>query len=85
MPKPPPTPDDLKERKKRASEWKMFRRRHLFTQRRLADTVGISRRTVQQVENAHITPHLSTLVLFEKLKRKHAREKKWPKPITSNP
>jgi DNA-binding XRE family transcriptional regulator len=60
-----------KSRMKRADEWKQFRGQFLFTQRRLADIVGISRRTIQQVEGAKITPHPDTLLLFEAFKMKH--------------
>jgi len=59
----------------RAEEWKMFRRNHMFTQRRLAQMIGVSRRTIQQVENGYITPHQQTVRLFEAFKRKHTREK----------
>lgn len=60
-----------RERRARANEWKRFRRTYLFTQRRLADTMGISRRTVQQIENCYITPHPRTLRRFEELIKRY--------------
>jgi DNA-binding XRE family transcriptional regulator len=63
--------EDAKERKKRANEWRMFRRNNLFTQKRLAEIVGVSRRTIQQIENMHITPRPQTLRRFIDLKKKH--------------
>jgi DNA-binding XRE family transcriptional regulator len=76
MSRPKPNTDDLKKRKKRAAEWKQFRKNFLFTQKKLADTMAdsvgaISRRTIQQIEAAKITPHPSTLRLFAIFKKKH--------------
>jgi DNA-binding XRE family transcriptional regulator len=79
-PKPPAPPpdtgemDELQLREVRASEWKLFRRDNLFTQRRLAEIVGVSRRTIQLVEGAHITPHPQTLRRFEVFRIKCGRE-----------
>jgi DNA-binding XRE family transcriptional regulator len=63
--------EDRRQRKERAQDWKLFRKNNLFTQRRLADTLGISRRTIQQIEGAYITPHPQTLRRFEVFKRRH--------------
>lgn len=73
MPRLKPTVGDLKERKQRALDWKLFRKDHFFTQRRLASYLGISRRTIQQVEAAKITPHPGTLSLFSIFREKHER------------
>lgn len=56
--------DELRERKQRAVAWKKFRRDYLFTQRKLAEMVGVSRRTVQLIEAGKLTPRPSTLRLF---------------------
>lgn len=61
------------ERRVRAQEWKVFRANNMFTQRRLAQVIGCSRRTVQQVEGAYVVPHLQTLRNFEALKAKYLR------------
>lgn len=71
MAKPKPCAFNLKDRKKRAEEWRQFRRNHLFTQTRLADIVGISRRTIQQIEAGKITPHPDTLRVFATFRKKH--------------
>jgi DNA-binding XRE family transcriptional regulator len=63
--------EDAEQRQQRAEEWKMFRRNNLFTQKRLAEVVGISRRTIQLVEYGAITPQPQTLRRFIKLKRKY--------------
>ena len=63
--------ESAKVRKERANEWKRFRQDYLFTQRRLAGIVGISRRTIQQIEGAKITPHNDTLRLFAAFKKRH--------------
>ena len=65
-----PEKQDQKKRLKRAKEWKKFRDENLFTQKRLADIIGVSRRTIQQIEAGRITPHPTTLRLFAVFKRK---------------
>jgi DNA-binding XRE family transcriptional regulator len=71
MPRPKPTSRALYERKDRAQEWKVFRRNNLLTQKRLAHIMGVSRRTIQLVEGAYITPHPKTLRLFSQFKNKY--------------
>jgi DNA-binding XRE family transcriptional regulator len=61
---------DLKQRRKRANDWKLFRRNNLFTQKRLAEVIGVSRRTIQQIEGGHITPRDVTLRRFAVFKQK---------------
>jgi DNA-binding XRE family transcriptional regulator len=70
MPRLKPTRRDLKERQARAVEWKSFRKVYLFTQKRLGDIVGISRRTVQQIEAGKVTPHPATLRKFISYRQK---------------
>jgi DNA-binding XRE family transcriptional regulator len=76
-PEPPPPQTDeeeeLRQRDKRANDWKLFRRNNLFTQRRLAEIIGVSRRTIQLVEGAYITPHPQTLRRFEVFRLKCKR------------
>jgi predicted transcriptional regulator len=76
MPKGKPTAEELKERKKRAKDWKSFRRDYKITQRKLADLLqGVGcRRTIQMVESAKITPHQSTLLRFEVVKNRYISE-----------
>lgn len=74
MPRPKPTAENLKERKKRATEFKVFRRDNKLTQRALADLMadgedgGGCRRTIQMIEAGKITPHKSTLTRFAIIK-----------------
>lgn len=67
MPRPKPTEEDKEKRIIRAKEWIDFRFNNLFTQRKLAETLGVSRRTVQMVEAGLVTPHPRTIRLFEAL------------------
>lgn len=73
MPYPKPSEQDLEERKERAEHWRLFRRNNLLTQRRLATELRVSRRTIQQIENGHVTPHIETLRRFAIFKRKYDR------------
>lgn len=66
----PPVKENLKLRRERAQEWKLFRRTNRFTQRRLAEVVGVCRRTIQLIEGGHITPHTLTLRRFAVFKEK---------------
>jgi DNA-binding XRE family transcriptional regulator len=71
MPQDNPDSDELKLRAKRAREWKMFRRNNMLTQVRLADMIGVSRRTIQKVENRYLTPHQQTIRRFAAFKSKY--------------
>jgi hypothetical protein len=71
-----PSEEALKEREERAEVWKQFMADHLFTEKRLAETVGVSRRTVQMVKAALVSPHKDTLRLFDQLKAKYDKEAK---------
>ena len=75
MPRPKPTEDDLVERETRRKEWTRFRKDNLFTQVKLAEILEISRRTVQFIEAAELTPLMSTLRKFRALKAKYDAEK----------
>jgi DNA-binding XRE family transcriptional regulator len=67
---------DEKEREGRRQEWVKFRHDNLFTQRRLAEIIGIARRTVQMIESGEINhPHPDTLRKFLALKGKYKRRK----------
>jgi DNA-binding XRE family transcriptional regulator len=73
MARPKPTEEDLEMRGKRAVEWRVFMKNYLFTESRLAETLGISRRTVQMIKAGKVSPNLNTLKLFESLKAKYNR------------
>ena len=75
MPRPKPTEEDLLERRTRREEWLKFRKDNLFTQVKLAEILEISRRTVQFIEAAELTPLMSTLRKFLALKAKYDAEK----------
>lgn len=71
MPRPKPTEEDLEERQARKQEWLKFRKEYLFTQVKLAEILGISRRSVQNIEGCIRTPLPSTLRKFLALKAKY--------------
>lgn len=75
-----PFADSEEVRERRADEWRLFRRNHLFTQRHLADITGISRRTLQLIEAARITPQPTTLRKFMlyKVKCERNRDRHYP-------
>lgn len=75
MARPKPTEEDLERRTRRQAEWVEFRKEYLFTQKRLAEILGISRRTVQQVEAGLVTPLPDTLRSFLTLKAKYSSGK----------
>lgn len=60
---------------KLAKDWKAFRKRFLFTQESLAETLGVSRRAVQYAESGRCLPQPETQRRFNELKAKHEREK----------
>jgi len=70
---------EQRKRNKRAKEWKKFREDFMFTQRRLADIVGVSRRTIQQIEAGKVTPHPTTLRLFATFRKIHEVDSDIPK------
>jgi hypothetical protein len=71
MAKPKPTEKDLRKRKTRAKEWRAFMKDHLFTEVKLAEVLGISRRDVQYIKAGLVTPHPKTLQDFAVLKASH--------------
>jgi DNA-binding XRE family transcriptional regulator len=75
MPKQEPDEEDLKVRKARAQEWLEFRKNNLLTQKKLAEVLGASRRTIQEIEHARVSAYPITLRKFTALKAKYAVEK----------
>lgn len=76
MPRRKPNDDDIKAREVLAKQMKDFRRDNLFNQKKLAEILDLSRRTIQMIESGKITPHPGTLLAFKTLaaKYKTARE-----------
>ena len=71
MPRPKASEKDLERREVRRGEWSSFRTQYLLTQKRLAEVLGISRRTIQMIEGGKITPRANTLRKFLVLKSKY--------------
>lgn len=70
------TSDESEERQKLAQTVKEFMKNNLFTEKKLADVVGISRRTVQMLKAGAVTPHPATLEKLESLFMRYKREGK---------
>jgi DNA-binding XRE family transcriptional regulator len=62
------------ERRRRAREWKKFRRDYLFSQAALAETLGITRRTVCSIEQGAVVPTFRVQKLFRDLVREQKRQ-----------
>jgi DNA-binding XRE family transcriptional regulator len=56
-----------------AKDFKQFRGKHLLSQARLAELLGVSRRCVIYVEKGEVTPVLNTKRQFEQLKTRYER------------
>jgi len=50
-----------------AEEMISFRKENLFNQRKLAEVLDLSRRTIQMIEGGTITPHPATISAFRGL------------------
>jgi DNA-binding XRE family transcriptional regulator len=50
-----------------AEEMISFRKENLFNQKKLAEVLDLSRRTIQMIESGTITPHPSTISAFRDL------------------
>jgi len=62
------TPQERKqERDRLAKECLDFRKKYLFSQVKLAEALGISRRTIQMIEGGLTLPHMSTRSKFRDL------------------
>lgn len=75
MPRRKPDDDDLKARELLATEMTSFRKNNLFTQKKLADILELSRRTIQMIETGTITPHPGTLRAWKALTAKYRTNK----------
>ena len=68
------TEDEKKDAIERAVLWQQFRTDNKLSQRFLAELIGISRRTIQQIEAALVIPHRGTIKAFEELQKKYEAE-----------
>lgn len=66
-----PTAEDYEERMERAEQLKKYMKDNLFTEVKFAEVSGISRRTVQMLKSARITPTPRTLTLLNGFFAKH--------------
>lgn len=71
MPRRKPDEDDLKAREQLAEEMISFRQNNLFTQKKLAEILDLSRRTIQMIETGTISPHPGTLRAWKTLVSKY--------------
>jgi hypothetical protein len=74
-PRPKATPEEVKASRRRALEWKSFRRDFLFSQASLADHLKCGIRTIAAIEHAEtINPHPDLLRRFRILRVRQERE-----------
>lgn len=73
MPRPKLTEEGVVEREKRAEEMKTFLKNNLMTEAKLAEILGISRRTVQMVKSGRVSPQPATLRAWNNLVSKYKR------------
>jgi transcriptional regulator with XRE-family HTH domain len=73
MPRPKPTEEDLKERKLLAAKMRAFMKNNKLTEVRLGELTGLSRRTIQMIRAAKVTPTYSTLRLWEQFRDKYKK------------
>lgn len=73
------TEEELAEREGLAKEFKSFRTDYMFSQKKLADTLGrgLCRRTIQMIEAGKVNPNPDTLKRFRELARRHKAGKEW--------
>lgn len=71
MPRPKPTEADLEERLQRAERLKKFMKKCLFSEIRLAETIGVSRRTIQMIKAGKVSPHPDTLRKLTTIMKRH--------------
>jgi len=70
------TEDEKKDAIDRAVIWQKFREDNILSQRRLAEIINISRRTIQAIEAGLVVPHRGTIKAFEELQKKYEAEGK---------
>ena len=73
MPRPKLTREDLDQRETLADQIKDFLTRYRFTEVKLAETLGISRRSVQMMKAGKVCPSTGTLRTWEILRAKYKR------------
>jgi len=66
----------IKEMQTLSREWKRFRTSNLLSQKKLAENIEVSRRTIQDIEAGKILPQAGTLAKFERLREIYENEGK---------
>jgi len=76
MPRRKPDAEDIKAQEGLAAEMIAFRRKNLFTQKKLAETLELSRRTIQMMESGTISPHPASLRAWRTLVNRYRENKR---------
>jgi transcriptional regulator with XRE-family HTH domain len=63
-----------KEMERTAKEWTNFRQKNKLSQKFLSEIIGVSRRTIQNIEAGSIIPQAATMKKFEDLRAKYESE-----------
>jgi DNA-binding XRE family transcriptional regulator len=70
------TKTEKQARARQSREFKAFREKHLLTQARLAELLGISRRCVIYIERGEVAISVRNVRQFRQLKARYERESK---------
>ena len=73
MARPKTTADGFREREALGIEVKAFMEAHKFTELKMAETLGISRRSMQMLKAGRIKPHAETLKRWEIISSKYEK------------
>ncbi|HEX5426507.1 MAG TPA: helix-turn-helix transcriptional regulator [Candidatus Acidoferrales bacterium] len=71
--RPPLTEEQIKTAAERGVRVAIFMRDQKYTERKLAEELDVSRRTIQMIKSGRATPHRETLSKLEGLLAKHER------------
>lgn len=71
MARPKPTAADMERRKERAEQVKTFMKDYNFTEVRLAEVIGISRRSIQMIKAGAVTPTPDSIRKLNSLFARH--------------
>lgn len=73
MARPKTTADGFRERETLGAEVKAFMETYKFTELKMAETLGISRRSMQMLKAGRIKPHAETLKRWEVISSKYEK------------
>ena len=67
-----------------AREWKRWRKQHKMSRRRFAIAVGLTERTILNIEMGHTRPRLTSRIKFRELQKRYNEAKLGGEPCRQN-